>query len=122
MAIFITSITKGVISFLSAPCMVYLLQYKQQYSLPMSLLRRPPLMLLSVETLSVCHEAVFAGGQTIRVFSVAELKWIVHGERERGKKEGARSATEGPMKRREKGEKINHDGRPSYQPILRVRR
>jgi len=34
-------------------------------------------MLLSVETLSVCHEAVFAGGQTIRVFSGAEPKWCV---------------------------------------------
>jgi len=47
---------------------------------------------------------------------------MLSGGQKAGAKEGARSATEGPMKRREKGEKINHDGRPSYQPILRVRR
>jgi len=49
---------------------------------------------------------------------------MLSGGQKAGAKEGARSATEGPMKRRKEGrrEKINHDGRPSYWPILRIRR
>ena len=50
--------------------------------------------------------------------------FMLTGGQKAGAKEGARSATEGPMKKekKKKREKINHDGRPSYWPILRIHR